>query len=109
LAKRGIGVQKALRGESKLLSRGTVLEMVAPTGTGPFAIGFAIEKRGEGWYFVHDGSNWGFRCDLAMHRLKGYGIVLMTNSDSGGQIIAEIAARVAAAENWDSLDKPVPR
>ena len=109
LAKLGIEVQKALRGESKLLSRRTALEMVAPTGTGRFAIGFAIEKRGEGWYFVHDGSNWGFRSDLAMHRLKGYGIVVMTNSDSGGQIISEIEARVAAAANWDSLDKPVPR
>ena len=109
LAKLGIEVQKALRGESKLLSRRTALEMVAPTGTGPFAIGFAIEKRGEGWYFVHDGSNWGFRSDLAMHRLKGYGIVVMTNSDSGGQIISAIEARVPAAANWDSLDKPVPR
>ncbi len=109
LAKLGIEVQKALRGESKLLSRGTALEMVAPTGTGPFAIGFAIEKRGEGWYFMHDGSNWGFRADLMMHRLKGYGIAIMTNSDSGGQIITEIEGRVAAADNWDSLDKPVPR
>ena len=109
LAKLGIEVQKTLRGESKLLSRGTALEMVAPTGTGSFAIGFAIEKRGEGWYFMHDGSNWGFRADLVMHRLKGYGIAVMTNSDSGGQIISEIEARVAAAANWDSLDKPVPR
>jgi CubicO group peptidase (beta-lactamase class C family) len=109
LVKLGIEVQKSLRGESKLLSRRTALEMVAPTGTGPFAIGFAIEKRGEGWYFVHDGSNWGFRSDLAMHRLKGYGIVVMTNSDSGGQIISEIEARVAAVANWDSLDKPIPR
>ena len=109
LATLGIELQKALRGESKLLSRGTALEMVAPTGTGPFAIGFAIERRGEGWYFMHDGSNWGFRAGLVMHRLKGYGIAVMTNSDSGGQIITEIEARVAAAENWDSLDKPVPR
>ena len=109
LAKLGIEVQKALRGGSKLLSRGTALEMVAPTGTGSFAIGFAIERRGEGWYFMHDGSNWGFRADLVMHRLKGYGIAVMTNSDSGGQIITEIEGRVATVENWDSLDKPVPR
>ena len=109
LAKLGIEVQKALRGESKLLSRGTALEMVAPTGTGSFAIGFGIEKRGAGWYFTHDGSNWGFRSDLTMHRLKGYGIAVMANSDSGGQMIEEIEARVAAAANWDSLDKPVPR
>ena len=109
MAKLGIEVQKALRGESKLLSRSTALEMVAPTGTGSFAIGFGIEKRGEGWYFIHNGSNWGFRSDLVMHRLKGYGIAVMTNADSGGQVITEIEARVAAAEDWDSLDKPVPR
>jgi len=109
LAKLGMELQKALRGESNLLSRVTAREMVAPTGTGPFAIGFAIEKRGEGWYFTHDGGNWGFRCDILMHRLKGYGIAVMTNSDSGGQLIAEIEARVAAAADWDTLDKPVPR
>jgi hypothetical protein len=44
-----------------------------------------------------------------MHRLKGYGIAVMTNSDSGGRIIGEIEARVAAAEHWDSLDKPLSR
>jgi hypothetical protein len=32
-----------------------------------------------------------------------------TNSESGGQIITEIEDRVAAAANWDSLDKSVPR
>jgi hypothetical protein len=51
----------------------------------------------------------GFRSDLLMHRLKGYGIAIMTNSDSGGQIIEEIEARVAAAAEWDTLDKPVLR
>jgi CubicO group peptidase (beta-lactamase class C family) len=109
LVKFGIELQKALRGESKLLSHATALEMVAPVGTGPFAIGFGIEKRGEGWYFTHSGGNWGFQCDLLMHRLKGYGVAVMTNSDSGGRIINEIETRVAAAANWDTLDKPVPR
>jgi len=109
LLKLGIELQKALRGESKLLSHSTSLEMVAPVGTGSFAIGFGIEKRGEGWYFTHSGSNWGFQCDLTMHRLKGYGVAVMTNSDSGGRIISEIEGRIAAAANWDTLDKPVPR
>jgi CubicO group peptidase (beta-lactamase class C family) len=109
LAKLGIEVQKALRGQSKLLSRETALEMVAPAGTGAFATGFAVEKRGEGWYFMHDGSNWGFRCDLMMHRQKGYGVAIMTNGDNGRQLMSEIEARVAAAADWDTLDKPVSR
>ena len=40
---------------------------------------------------------------------KGYGVVVMTNGDAGGGVIAEIEARVAAAYGWDSLDKPLLR
>jgi hypothetical protein len=43
----GIRRQPCVANQS-LLSRGTALEMAAPTGTGPFAIGFVIEKRGGG-------------------------------------------------------------
>ena len=83
--------------------------MVTPTGTGPFAIGFAITSKGQGWYFEHSGGNWGFQCHLEMHRLKGYGIVVMTNGDNAGELINVIESRVAEAASWDTLDKPVPR
>ena len=109
LAKLGIEVQKALHGRSKLLTREAALELVAPVGTGPFAVGFSVERRGEGWYFMHGGGNWGFACNLVLHRLKGYGFAIMTNADSGGAVMRELEARIAAAYNWDSLDKPVPR
>jgi CubicO group peptidase (beta-lactamase class C family) len=110
LAKLAIEVQKSLWGKSnRVLSTATVKEMVTPVGVGDFAVGFSVTKDGQGWYFGHGGSNWGFRCDLVAHRLKGYGVVIMTNADSGGVLLSEIRARVAAAYNWDSLDKPVPR
>jgi CubicO group peptidase (beta-lactamase class C family) len=109
LAKLAIEVQKALRGDSKVLSRAAAQEMVTPVGSGPYAVGFGIERRNEGWYFGHGGSNWGFQCNLQAHRLKGYGFVIMTNSDGGGRLNAEVEGRIAAAYDWDSLDKPVPR
>jgi len=110
LARLAIELQKALSGKStRVLSQAAATEMVTPVGVGDFAVGFGLRKMGEGWYFGHGGSNWGFQCDLVAHRLKGYGVAIMTNADSGGVILTELRNRVAAAYDWDSLDKPVPR
>ncbi len=110
LARFAIEAQRAIQGPAgKVLSQASVREMIAPTGLGPFAVGFMIEKRGEGWYFMHSGGNWGFRCDLVAHVRNGYGVVVMTNGDGGNAVIREIENRVAAAYGWDSLDKPIPR
>ena len=110
LAKFSIELQLALLGRStRVLSQKTAMEMVTPVGVGPFAVGFGIGKQGEGWYFAHSGSNWGFQCDLAAHRLKGYGVVIMTNSDNGGALIQELRRLIHHEYSWDVLDKPVPR
>ena len=110
LARFAIEVQTAVRGpKGKVLTQATALNMIAPVGVGPFAVGLSIEKKGEGWYFSHSGSNWGFRGDVMGHVRKGYGVAVLTNSDSGGELIHEIEDRVAAAYRWDTLDKPLRR
>ena len=110
LAKFVIEVQLSLLGKSnRVLKQATMQEMVTPVGVGPFAVGFTFEKQGEGWYFMHDGSNWGFRCDVIGHRSKGYGLAIMTNGDRGSRIIQELRTRIERADGWDVFDKPVPR
>ena len=110
LARLLIEVQLTLLGKSqRVLTQRMMEEMVTPVGVGPFAVGFTIEKMGEGWYFGHDGANWGFRSDMLAHRVKGYGVVIMTNSDSGGALMREVRDRIARAYGWDTLDKPVAR
>lgn len=110
LAKFLIEVQMTLQGKStRVLSRASMLEMVTPVGVGPYAVGFGVTKLGEGWYFGHGGSNWGFQCDMLAHRLKGYGFVVMTNGDAGGALAQDIRGKIAQAYSWDVLDKPIPR
>jgi CubicO group peptidase (beta-lactamase class C family) len=111
LAKFLIEVQTTLVSPSKgrVLSRANMLEMVTPVGVGPFGVGFSVEKRGEGWYFGHGGSNWGFQCSMTAHRVKGYGLVIMTNGDNGPALMQELRDRIQQAYQWDVLDKPIPR
>jgi CubicO group peptidase (beta-lactamase class C family) len=110
LARFAIEVQLSLLGKSnRVLSETTVREMVTPVGVGPFAVGFQIAKEGEGWYFMHGGSNWGFQCDLISHRLKGYGAVIMTNGDGGGALIGRLRRLIQQEYKWDALDSPIPR
>jgi CubicO group peptidase (beta-lactamase class C family) len=110
LAKFAIEVQLALAGKSnRVLSQTTVREMVTPVGVGPFAVGFQISKEGEGWYFMHGGSNFGFQCDLMAHRVNGYGAVIMTNSDGGGALIGRLRRMIQQEYKWDALDPPIPR
>jgi CubicO group peptidase (beta-lactamase class C family) len=110
LARFAIEVQLSLLGKSnKVLSSTTVREMVTPVGVGPFAVGFSIAKEGEGWYFSHGGSNWGFQCNLVAHRANGYGAVIMTNGDGGGALIGPLLRLIQKEHKWDALADPIPR
>jgi CubicO group peptidase (beta-lactamase class C family) len=110
LARFAIEVQKSAIGKSnRVLSRTTVQEMLSPVGVGAFAVGFVIDREGEGWYFSHGGGNWGFRCTVLAHKTKGYGLAIMTNADRGGAVMAEVSRRIQMAYEWDSMAEPAPR
>ena len=105
-----IEVQLELAGRStKVLNQTTAKAMVTPVGVGDFAVGFAIERRGEEWYFEHNGGNWGFQCRAVGHFAKGHGIVIMTNAHRTGPVIKAVEDRVSRAYAWREQEKPVPR
>jgi CubicO group peptidase (beta-lactamase class C family) len=110
LAKFLIEVQLATMGRSqRVLSLPIAREMITPVGVGPYSVGFEVSKQGEGWYFGHGGSNWGFQANIVAHRVKGYGAVIMTNADSGAALIAQIRQIIQREHKWDALDQPIPR
>lgn len=103
LARVIVEVQRAAwDGRGAVLGRAGARELLAPTGIGPFGAGFRLLSFGEGWYFYHGGSNWGYEAHFRGHLRKGYGIAIMTNAQkSGYSLIGEVDARVAAAYGWD--------
>jgi CubicO group peptidase (beta-lactamase class C family) len=102
LAKFGIEVQLSLQGRSnKVLSKATAERMVTPyLPSSDVGLGFFVDKRGQSVYFGHNGADEGFRANLLVHREKGFGAVVMVNSDNG-QIIGEIFRAVAREYGWD--------
>jgi len=104
LAKVVIAMQNALLGKDEsLLTQQSAREMITPVSVGRFGIGWSIGLRNNGWYFSHSGGNWGYRAWTIGHIRKGYGLVVMTNSDSGMSLINQLADRVESAYGWDSL------
>jgi CubicO group peptidase (beta-lactamase class C family) len=110
VAKFVIEIQTALRGpQGKVLDQRSAQEMTRPVGTGRYAVGLMIDRRGDGWYFSHNGSNWGYRAWMTGHLRKGYGMVIMTNGDNGMALMNQVADRIAHAYEWDSVEQPIPR
>jgi CubicO group peptidase (beta-lactamase class C family) len=102
LAKFGIEVQLSYAGKSnKVLPKELIDKMVTPFME-QAGLGFFIDKRGNNIYFGHDGADEGFRAMMLMHREKGYGAVIMINSDNG-QIMPEVMRGIASAYNWDEF------
>jgi hypothetical protein len=42
--------------------------MLSPVGVGDYG-SVSASKIGQGWYFGHGGSNWGFRATLLAHKV----------------------------------------
>jgi CubicO group peptidase (beta-lactamase class C family) len=109
LARFAIGLQKMLNGGKGPLSKKMAENMVTPRKDG-YALGLAIEEEGRSRYFTHGGSNEGFRCLLYVSENRGYGAVVMTNSDNGAPLIQEVIRAIAAAYYWMGyqIDPVVP-
>ena len=103
LARFGIEVWKASRGESnKIIERKTAKEMLTKQ-KGDYGLGVGIEGEGLARWFGHGGANEGYRCNWIMFEESGNGVVVMTNSDRGDRLAGEIIRAVALTENWPAL------
>lgn len=118
LAKVLIGIQQSLKGEKGgIIKPHLAKDMITPPSKVVFkenevaGLGVFVAETKEGTYFYHDGSNLGYRCIMIAND-KGQGVVIMTNSDAGNELIAEIVRKVADVYEWkgrESLNlRPVP-
>jgi len=106
LAKFAIDVQLAIKQDSsKVLSQSMANKMLTPFVSDNTGLGFFIEKHDQDIYFGHGGWDEGFSADLMAHKTKGYGVVIMTNSNHPA-FIDELKNSVAATYLWDNFLQP---
>ncbi|MFY9619552.1 MAG: serine hydrolase [Pyrinomonadaceae bacterium] len=100
LAKFAIEMQLSLAGRSnKVLSKEST-DLMTTAFMDTAGLGFFIQKFGSALYFGHDGADEGFRAQMVVSRDKGYGVVVMVNSDNGA-ILNEVVRAVAREYGWD--------
>jgi len=106
LAKFAINIQKTLKEQSKLaLSKNLTTQMLTPFVEDFIGLGIFINKKKDQVYFGHGGWNEGFSSEMIAHKDKGYGVVVMTNSNHP-KFISELIRSVALTYKWDDF---VPR
>jgi len=99
LARYAMEVQNALAGKSNaVISAAMAREMLKP-GKNKWGLGIETGGSAEHPYFTHVGANEGFQCNLVAYN-NGDGAVIMTNSDNGGQLAAEILRTIAYEYKW---------
>jgi len=112
LARAGIEVQKALKGEHAVLTRERAAEMLTPQIQDDMGIGFFLEGKGETMRFGHGGWDEGFVARAVFYKEGGRGAVVMINSNEGAAILDEVLRAVATEYAWpgffDEEEKPAP-
>jgi CubicO group peptidase (beta-lactamase class C family) len=100
LARFAVNIQKTLNGESKIaLSQAMTTKMLTPFVEEFTGLGIFINKMKEEIYFGHGGWDEGFSSELIAHKDKGYGVVVLTNSNHPA-FISELIRSVALTYSW---------
>jgi CubicO group peptidase (beta-lactamase class C family) len=101
-----IEVQKALRGESTIISREIAEEML--TGQmGDYGLGLILQGEGEDLAFSHGGDNAGYGSFFFAYARRGQGVAVMTNSENGHYLYNEILRSVGVVYDWPGLKPSV--
>lgn len=103
LARFMLSVGRAYRGEPDgLLTRESASAMLTrvPGGSGQ---GFGLSGEGNAFRYRHSGGNVGFTCYAVAFAGIGRGMVVMTNSDAGSQLIRELTRAVAREYGWPRM------
>ncbi len=65
-----------------------------------YGLGIAVNGEGPALRFGHNGANAGYRCQWTHYPNRHQGVIVMTNSDAGGDVMSELVRAIAAEYGW---------
>jgi CubicO group peptidase (beta-lactamase class C family) len=99
-----IGLNDAYAGRSEaVLKQATARAMLTEVRDG-WGLGLAVAGQGRDLRFSHSGANDGFRAMMVGFPERDQGVVIMTNGDRGGVLIASLLQAVAAEFGWPGYE-----
>lgn len=107
LAQAFIELQKGMAGdETKVLKPEMAQQMLTPYFEDFVGLGMFLDNQEDEWYFSHGGWDEGFSSEAIAHKTRGYGVVVLTNSNHP-PFISELIRSVAATYQWDKRQAPI--
>ncbi|WP_271078834.1 serine hydrolase domain-containing protein [Aurantiacibacter sp. MUD61] len=99
LVRLGSLVARARNSEFYFLDQGLARQLV-PEDAGEPGLGFGLNDDGDGVAFVHSGHNPGYSARWINYADGRASVAVLTNSDSGGDLIREILSAVGHVYGW---------
>jgi CubicO group peptidase (beta-lactamase class C family) len=102
-----IALQNAYSGRKPAFLRQSSAKAMMTPILGDYGLGEVLGRRGGRQTFEHGGGNRGFQCNsFAFLDGSRQGVVIMTNSDTGGVLAAEILRTLSEAYRWGEAAPP---
>lgn len=99
-----IGLNDAYAGTSQaVLQQATTRAMLSEVRDG-WGLGLTVAGQGADLRYSHNGANDGFRALMVGFPERDQGVVIMTNGDRGGVLIASLMQAVAAEYGWPGYE-----
>jgi CubicO group peptidase (beta-lactamase class C family) len=100
LARYILEVQAAHAGRSsRVISQAMARLMLSPI-MGDYGLGPGVSGQGDNLRFSHGGANEGFRAQVMGFAARGQGAAVMTNSDAGATLAAELLRAIGDEYGW---------
>jgi CubicO group peptidase (beta-lactamase class C family) len=105
LAKVAIDLEAGFEGRpSRVLSAAMVKQMLTHQRDG-YGLGIAVNGDGPSLRIGHSGANAGYRCQWVQYPNRRQAVIMMTNSDAGGEVMAELLRAISAEYDWPDFSQ----